>query len=130
MTTDHGGSFQIASNPKSTIASPKSSGLRTLPVQIGSYNADSNNPTTTAFTPEMAPRTRLLRPSRDQKGRTPHTSKNDGMYMAMSVTSPPIHGCRNTGSRVPVPVTDAPRYAANVNSGPGTAWAAPYPATN
>ena len=87
-------------------------------IHTGSYNAASNNPTTAAPTPAIAARSGAIDRSRSQNGRMPATSRNDGRKMAMSANRPPVHP--PTG-----PAITVPRYAENVNSGPGTACAAP-----
>ena len=75
---------------------------------------------------DPAQRRLKLRPCAAGHPRTaarPTTSKNDGRKIAIRAQAPPAQPF-GLG-----PMT-APRYAAKVKSGPGTAWAAPYPARN
>ena len=62
-------------------------------------------------------------PQRIPERQRPTTSKKDGRKIAIRANAPPAQPF-GLG-----PMT-APRYAAKVKSGPGTAWAAPYPARN
>src|SRR3989338_4264744 len=65
----------------------------------------------------------MLWRSRSQNGKAPTTSKKDGAKIASRQIKPPT---QPEG----VVLMDAPRNEANVNKGPGTACAAPYPARN
>ncbi len=87
-------------------------------VQTGSYSAASSNPTTAALTPASAAWLRRLPRSRSQNGNAPNTSRKEGANTAsrqMVAPSQPLGPL----------FIEAPRKAAKVNSGPGTAWAAP-----
>ena len=66
---------------------------------------------------------RVLRRRRSQNGAVPATSRNDGAKIDTSAIVPPSQPFGALRS-------DAPRNAENVNSGPGTACATPYPARN
>ncbi|ASN68713.1 hypothetical protein 9F5_26 [uncultured Caudovirales phage] len=92
-------------------------------VQTGLYKAARRRPTTAAFTPESAAWVRKLFRSCSQNGNTPITSKNEGAKIA---TTHAVAPSQPEGWAF----MDAPRNAANVKSGPGTACAKPYPARN
>ncbi|MNI56449.1 hypothetical protein D3C73_1114490 [compost metagenome] len=87
-------------------------------VQTGWYKAANSSPTTPAFTPPSAAWLRALRRSFCQKGNTPITSRKEGVKMARMQTVAPTQpdGCT---------LMDAPKNAANVKRGPGTACAKP-----
>lgn len=76
-------------------------------------------PTTEALMPFNAAFTLKFLRKVSQKGRIPKVSKNAGKKMAIVANMPPCH-----------PWMTVPIYAENVNSGPGIACAAPYPARN
>ncbi len=95
----------------------------TAPVQIGVYSAASRMPTTAALIPASARRNPTDPRSQSQNGSAPKISRNDGRKMpARAIVAP--------GMPFGAGAATAPRYPANVNSGPGTACAAPYPARN
>ncbi|MNH27298.1 hypothetical protein D3C79_874030 [compost metagenome] len=87
-------------------------------VHTGWYKAASRSPTTPAFTPASADWLRALRRSVSQKGTTPITNRKEGVKMARMPTVAPTQpdGCT---------LIEAPRKAANVESGPGMACARP-----
>ena len=122
-TTTQAGIFQNINAAKASSANAKSKGLSMALVQTGSYNAASRRPTTPALTPASAAWVRALERRRCQKGHTPITSRNEGAKIAMRQTAAPAQPDGWT-------FMDAPRNAANVKSGPGTACAKPYPARN
>ncbi|CPL99041.1 Uncharacterised protein [Bordetella pertussis] len=96
----------------------KSGRLATAPVQTGSYSAASRMPTTPALTPASAART-AGRPRRTfQKGSAPTSKSAPGRKISAVQASAPGQPPSGAGS-------SAPRKAAKLNSGPGTAWAAP-----
>jgi len=68
--------------------------------------------------PLSAARMRALPRSRFQNGSAPATSRKDGAKIASRHSAPPLQP--DGGACM-----DAPRKAANANSGPGIAWAAP-----
>ena len=115
----------MARRPSASRAIAKSSAWWMALVQTGSYSAASSNPTTAALIPLSAPPKLLQLRSRSQKGAAPITRRKEGRNIAPRANSPPDHpdGAFATSSEVP-------RYAEKVNSGPGTACAAPYPAMN
>ena len=75
---------------------------------------------TAAFAPARALAACGLARSRSQNGMMPTTSSAAGRKIATVARVTPHSQC--------TPCAEAPKNDANVNSGPGTAWAAPYPA--
>ena len=75
-------------------------------------------PTTAAFTPRIAACAQACRRNASQNGRAPVTTSSPGRKMATRHSAAPAHPFGGG------PIT-APRYAAKVKSGPGTACAAP-----
>src|SRR5699024_5109260 len=113
-TTIQGGNFQYTSILNRIEANAKSIGLKIELVQIGLYKAEINIPTTAAFTPIIAPLMFGLFRKLSQNGNAPRIRRNAGKKTAIVAINPPCH-----------PFMTAPKYAANVNSGPGTACVAP-----
>ncbi len=91
-------------------------GRRMPSVQSGWYSAASSRPTTAALTPASVARTRRSWRRRSQNGKAPATSRNDGRKIASRHSSAPLQPF-GAGPEA------APRNAAKVKSGPGTAWA-------
>ncbi|KAG1270583.1 hypothetical protein G6F65_013006 [Rhizopus arrhizus] len=75
-------------------------------------------PTTAAFTPAAILRTPGRRRRLSQNGKAPATSNAPGRKMTPRNASPPSHPDKG-------PDDIAPRKAANANTGPGMACAAP-----
>src|SRR5512147_2016902 len=118
MTTNQGGNFQNIKRLKATSPRPKSAGAWIALVHTGLYSAVSSKPTTAALMPFKADWKTGTARSRSQKGSAPTTRRNDGRNIATRVSHAPV---QPWGSG---PII-APRYAENVNNGPGTAWVAP-----
>ena len=117
-TTAHGGAFKRI-NASSAAAASSPSATDCKPWRpTGSISAASSTPTTAAFTAERAARADGTDFSRSQNGSAPATSKKAGAKMASRATKPPSQP-EGASARA------APRNAAKVNSGPGTACAAP-----
>src|SRR5581483_11122609 len=105
-------------------------------------SAASSSPTTEAFTPRSALCAHDRVRSAPHEGSAANTRRNAGRKIAIVAMSAPAmpfggHGPKRSppsegaGSSAPgYGAMRAPRYAAKVNSGPGTACAAPYPARN
>ena len=85
-------------------------------LNTGRYKADSNRPVTAALIPQTAPATAGLAASDSQAPCNPSTSKKPGRKMASVASKAPASGA--------VAHSSAPRKAARLNIGPGTAWAA------
>ena len=117
-TTATGGTRSVSSRASAAAATATSAGPVIALVQIGVTRAASRIPTTAAFVPVSARRTPTDARSRSQNGSAPKISRNDGRKMATVAMAAP-------GTPLGVGPATAPRNAANVNSGPGTAWAAP-----
>ncbi len=94
-------------------------GSHQQPLLLQTYTRDaaSSRPTTAALTPASVARTRRSWRRRSQNGKAPATSRNDGRKIASRHSSAPLQPF-GAGPEA------APRNAAKVKSGPGTAWAA------
>jgi hypothetical protein len=106
-----------------TIAKPKSDERELHSSKRGHKGRPAEGQLRAALIPGRADCMERFRRNLSQNGRTPTTSKNDGAKIAKRQIIPPSH-------RVGSTCMEAPKNAANVNSGPGTACAAPYPARN
>src|SRR5690606_3980619 len=117
-TTAHGGTRRVrsAANP-AAATSPAASDVTPWAI-TGSHRAAARRPTTPALAPMIARRTRCIDLTRARNGRVATTRRAPGRKIATRAIVAP------SAPEGPVVVT-APRKAATLNSGPGTAWAAP-----
>ena len=120
-TATQTGHFQIDIMHMSPITTATSVFFSTALIQIGSYSAAMRSPTTDAFIPTRGPLNQDLLRNVSQNGTIPIISRNDGMNIIIRHSNPINNGLLKDGMTVP-------KYAANVNNGPGIACAAPYPA--
>src|SRR5690606_13702313 len=118
MTTSQGGSFQNVSASSAINARKKSCNECIALVHTGLYSAASSRPTTPALTPARAACTRGLPLQLFQNGRAPAINRKEGKKTAINAIKPPYQPEENS-------CIEAPRKAAKVNKGPGTACAAP-----
>src|SRR5699024_8027265 len=114
MTAAHAGSFQWTCPMNTDTASARVAGEVTPWVKTGSYKAAARMPTTAALTPSSARRAIREWRSRSQNGRAPQTRSAAGRNIATKAIAAPT---RPVGPED----VEAPRKAANVNNGPGTA---------
>ena len=123
-TTSQGGHFQNASRPNAAMPNARSAGACMAVVHTGSYSAAASRPTTAALTPVNAARKFATGPKAVPEGQySDQHRRKDGRKIAPRAKSPIFQSPGGS------PMT-VPRYAEKVNSGPGIACAAPYPAMN
>ena len=123
QTTKNGGTLQNTSNRNVNIARMKSFTESIPLVQRGLQKAAIRRPTTEAFIPRSPFEIDCNLPKESQKGSTPKTRKKDGRKIAIRQIVAPIHP-------LGLDFMTVPKNAENVNKGPGTACAAPYPVIN
>jgi hypothetical protein len=87
-------------------------------VHTGSYSAAPSIPTTAALTPLIMACAPARFRKASQNGSAPSRTRIPGRKMPARPSAAPASPCGSGDTTVP-------RYAANVKSGPGTAWAAP-----
>ncbi len=113
-TTSTGDARQAVSDTNPTMATPASLAVVTELVQTGEYKAAAKSPTTAALIPRIMACASLRDRKLSQKDSVPISTSMPGRKMATSAIAAPITPCG-------VGVATAPRYAAKVNNGPGTA---------
>src|SRR5699024_10437743 len=117
-TTTQAGIFAQVNNTKLVTAKSTCAKPVSPEVLIGVINAAASTPTTAAFAPATAACTQRLFCTIFQNGSTAPNNSKPGKNTAISAI-PAVNQAWG-----PVPISN-PKNAAKVNSGPGTAWAAP-----
>src|SRR5260370_12575787 len=117
-TTIHGRTLPIVNKASAAAATRRSDAEWIAVLQTGRKKAAANTPRTPALMPGRVVRRARESRIRDQKESAAVMARRPGRKIAISATKP-------RATREWLGWIAAPRKAANVNSGPGRAWAKP-----